>query len=87
MSFYSTHYLSGEEIRAGDRVRWGSDIGRVVFVMGDEQWPAEWNGSKDWFREEYGEGFMLEVEGTGPVFMTESDEDLELVGRGGEGVA
>ena len=32
-SFYSTHYRSGEDIRAGDRISWAGSPGCVVFVL------------------------------------------------------
>ena len=81
MNFYATHYRSGEEIRPGDHVSWAGSPGRVLFVLGSACPPEEGVGSTDWYAEEFGEGFMLDVEGVGWVFEDESDEDLDFLGR------
>jgi hypothetical protein len=65
MSYYADHHQSGEEIRPGDRIRWAGRPGHVVFVVGSPDVPQEWAGQMDWFREEYGGGFMVEVQGAG----------------------
>ena len=74
MNQYATHYRSGETIEVGDRVSWDGREGVVVFIIA--QLPEE-----DWFRQEYGEGFMLDIQGIGWVQEKESDEDLEFIGR------
>ncbi len=73
-------YRSGEEIKAGDRIAYHGEPGRVEFVVtakcGD---PA-----MDWFMDEYpGGGFMINATGFGRVFLTASaiDEDLKFVSR------
>jgi hypothetical protein len=78
---FSTHYQSGEEIRAGDRVLCAGKPGRVVFVLGSGNLPTPWSENEKWFREKYGTGFMLDTEWAGPVFQHESDEDLQFLGR------
>ena len=79
MSFYATHYRSGEEIRPGDQIMWAGKPGTVLFVLGLPRVPVEWASSEDWLGTN--EGFMLTVDGVGPVFENESDEDLDFVGR------
>lgn len=81
MSFYSTHYRTGEEIRSGDQISWAGQPGRVQFVLGSSDVPADWSDSIDWFVEEYGDGFMLDTEYAGLVFQYDSDEDLDFLGR------
>ena len=81
MNFYSTHYHSGEEIRAGDRISWGAAPGYVVFVLGSSDVPPEWTDTKSWLGKEDAEGFMLDIEGVGLAFEGESDEDLEFLER------
>jgi hypothetical protein len=81
MNFYSTHYRSGEEIRAGDRISWGGKPGFVLFTLASSEVPAEWASTKDWLGKEGAEGFMLDTELAGLVFEYENDEDLEFLGR------
>jgi hypothetical protein len=71
-------YLSGEEVRAGDAIRYHGENGKVEFVA------AEVTGNReiDWYVEQYPPGgFMIVAEGFGSVFLTEVDEDLEFVSR------
>jgi hypothetical protein len=81
MNFYSTHYRSGEEIRAGDCISWAGKPGCVVFVLGYSDVPVAWVGMPDWLGKEHGEGFLLDTEVAGLVFECESDEDLEFLRR------
>jgi hypothetical protein len=81
MNFYSNHYRSGEEIRAGDRISWAGKPGCVRFVLGSSDIPPEWACTKDWLGKEDVEGFMLDNEIAGLVFQYQSDEDLEFIGR------
>jgi hypothetical protein len=81
VSFLSTHYRSGEEIRAGDSISWAGKPGHVVFVLGSSEVPQEWTDAKSWLGKENAAGFMLEIEGVGLVFEDESDEDLKFLGR------
>lgn len=78
----SHHYVSGEEIRAGDRARLAGVPGRVVFVLSYNEVLPEFVECKEWFLEEYGHGFMFEQTGGGLVFQHESNEDFEFVSRG-----
>ena len=81
VAFFSTHYRSGEEIRAGDRISWAGKPGHVVFVVGSSEVPPEWTAAKSQFGKENAAGYMLDIEGVGLVFEDESDEDLEFLGR------
>jgi hypothetical protein len=65
---------------------YGRRRGVVAFVLGSclpAEW-ADWASTEDWLGTKDAEGFMLEVESMGLVFLPESDEDLEFVGRNGE---
>jgi hypothetical protein len=77
----ATHYVSGETIRAGDRVEWAGRPGVVEFVLGPGDPPSSEGRDLAWFHRQYGHGFMLQVEGFGPVFQKESGADLTFVGR------
>jgi hypothetical protein len=73
-----TQYASGDDIRAGDRVRNGDWTGVVVFVLGTGSFapgypPSEW--------EYLGRGFMVEYDQVGLVFSEEADSEVVLVGR------
>ncbi len=73
-----TRYCSGDDIRAGDRVRCAAWTGRVAFVLGSGSFapgydPAEWSY--------LGRGFMAEYDQAGLVFSEQAGEDLELVAR------
>jgi hypothetical protein len=81
MTFYATHYQSGEEIRPGDRILWAGSSGKVLFVLDLPGVPPDWASPEDWLGKPDAEGFMLEVEGMGLVFEDESDEDLEFLTR------
>ena len=77
-------YYSGEEIRTGDRIRYGDLQGRVEFIAmaGDPETRRYWETNP-------GGGIMLATENMGLTFVTEPDceEDLRLVARvlGGAG--
>jgi hypothetical protein len=81
LNFDATHYRSGDEIQAGDRICWGGKAGYVVFVCGSSNSPENWADSIEWLAKEYGEGLMLDTESAGLVFAGESNEDLESGGR------
>lgn len=78
------HYDSGEEIRAGDRVRCGAWTGRIVFVLGNGSFAPGYSPD-DWSY--LGRGFMAEYDQVGLVFSPTSDEDLELLARAEPGAA
>lgn len=80
-NFYATHYRTGEDIRAGDRILWAGKPGIVVFVLGSPDIPAEWADPATWLRKAEAVGFMLDTEVAGLVFQEQSDEDLTLLGR------
>jgi len=71
------HYQSGEEILAGDRIRYAGAAGIVEFVT-DPVSPDH-----TWYVEQYGGGCMLQVAPFGSLFLNapQEDEDLEFVGR------
>ena len=73
-----THYCSGDDIRAGDRVRCADWTRRVVFVLGTGSF-APGYGPADWSY--LGRGFMVEYDQVGLVFSEQADVDLELVAR------
>jgi hypothetical protein len=81
LNFYSTHYRTGEKIRAGDMISWAGKPGRVLFVLGSLEVPPDWSCMNDWHGKQEAEGFMLDTEVAGLVFECESDEDLEFIGR------
>jgi hypothetical protein len=68
-------YLSGEEIRRGDRVLYHGEPGVIEFIaeVGDPE--------TAWYVENFGGGCMIIASGFGRVFVSEPDEDLELVAR------
>ena len=74
----ATHYFSGEEIRAGDRVRCAEWTGEIVFVLGTGSF-ADGFIEADWSY--LGRGFMANYEQVGWVFTEQSDADLILVAR------
>jgi hypothetical protein len=74
-----THYLSGDEIRAGDHVEYADSPGQVVFVLGTRSF-APGFAEEDWSYLK--RGFMLDVQGMGLLFQEEADEDLTLIKRG-----
>jgi hypothetical protein len=76
----SLTYLTGEEIRKGDRVLFHGEPGEIVLVAD----PAIANPETDWYVQEYGRGVMiLEPKNFGRAFLTEPQtaEDLEFVAR------
>ncbi len=78
-----TRYCTGDEIRAGDRVRCAAWTGRVVFVLASGSFAPGYT-SADWSY--LGRGFMVEYDQVGLVFDERADEDLELVERAESGV-
>ena len=73
-------YMSGDEIKEGDRIRYHGEPGHVDFVVtqpsGDQ--------ARDWYLEQFpGGGLMIRAETFGSVFLTIADVDdqLELVSR------
>ena len=78
----STHYVTGEEIHVGDEVLYDEVPARVHFVIGRGEFAGGFAEQKEWFREEYGKGVMIESESMGFLMFDEADEDLEFVRRG-----
>ena len=74
-SVFPLRYLTGEEIRAGDRVRSHDAPGvvRAVFDPGTRE-------GRDWACP--GGGFLLDDSAIGPTSWERADEDLEFVSRG-----
>lgn len=73
-----THYWSGYDIRAGDRVRCADWTGMVVFVLGTGSFSAGYSPA-DWSY--LGRGFMAEYDQAGLVFSERANIDLVLVAR------
>jgi hypothetical protein len=78
----ATHYVSGETIRAGDRVTLAGSPGVVEFVLSPGDPPSAGGHDLAWFHRQHRHGFLLQVEGLGPVFKERSDDDLTFLGRG-----
>ena len=79
-----TRYCSGDDIRAGDRVRCSDRTGVVAFVLGTGSFAAGYSPA-DWSY--LGHGFMIEYDQVGLVFSEQSDEDLVLVARAYPGLS
>jgi len=76
----SPKYMSGEDVRANDRIRYHGEDGHVEFVA------TEKDGQHDWFVDEFpGGGVMIWAEAFGSVFLDaadiETNEHLEFVSR------
>ena len=71
----SLMYISGAEIRAGDRILYHGEPAQVEFVAqrGD---PAT-----DWYVDQFGGGCMILAPSFGRVFVSIPDEDLQFVAR------
>lgn len=72
------HYLTGGEVRAGDRVQYKDVPYRVVFVSDGDGGDFS-PGYADYLGHEA--GIMLRGEEDVLTFLPEPDEDLELVSR------
>jgi len=73
-------YMSGEEIKKGDKVRFHREPGEIEVVADPEIADPE----SDWFVKEYGGGVMIaEPKYFGRAFLPDprSAEDLEFVAR------
>ena len=74
------NYLSGEEIRKGDRVRFHGEPGQIEFVAIDANDPE-----LGCYVQEYGGGVMILENVSGrtfiPINQIANDEDLEFVAR------
>lgn len=72
-------YPSGEEIRAGDRIKYHGESGEVEFVVSRPQGDP----ARDWYLQEFpGGGIMIRAAGFGNVFLTGTrEDDLEFVSR------
>ena len=72
-------YESGEKVEAGDTILFHGEPGTVLFVVIQKTGDA----ALDWYLEQWPSGgFMIETEGCGRVFRTESpDEDFVLVSK------
>ena len=73
-------YLTGEEIRKGDRVLFHGEPGEIELVAD----PAIADPETDWFVQEHGQGVMiLEPKNFGRAFLTEPQtaEDLKFIAR------
>ena len=76
-------YQSGEEVRVGDKITFHGEPGEVEFVVTEKTGDP----AMDWYIQEYpGGGIMIKAKNFGSTFMTETDEeeDLILVSRSSE---
>ena len=72
------HYLTGGEVRAGDRVRYKGSSAHVLFVSDGDS--GDFSPGYDDYRG-HEAGIMLSGEEDALTFLREPDEDLEFVGR------
>jgi hypothetical protein len=79
----SLMYVSGEEIRAGDRILYHGEVGRVEFVAKPGERRPEWDSVLEWHIEQFGGGCMVNAPNWGRIFVTEPNEDLQFVAREG----
>jgi hypothetical protein len=72
-------YRSGEEIKAGDRILYNLEPGKIDFVATPE------DPQHAWYVEQHGGGCMILVAPFGSLFVSDpqDDEDLEFVSRTG----
>ncbi len=77
-------YYTGEEIHIGDRVTFGGCAATILFVVDLDEFPAsEPAEGRDWWRTEYGSGFMIHQNDGADIFLAEADEDLLFVSHSG----
>jgi hypothetical protein len=79
----SLTYFSGEEIRAGDRILYRGESGRVEFVATRGDPGPQRDSVLEWHIEQFGGGCMVDAPNWGRIFVTEPNEDLEFVARDG----
>ncbi len=75
----SLHYLSGEEVHAGDRVQYKSNFATVVFVSNGEteEFSPGYEDYAGWQR-----GILVCDDDGGTAELGEADENLSFVDRG-----
>jgi hypothetical protein len=75
-------YLTGEEIRKGDRVRFHGESGHIEFTAADSD---STDPELAWYVQEYGGGVMIVDRVAGRTFVPAAKlpdcEDLEFVSR------
>ena len=67
-------YHSGEEIRKGDHIQYGTSFGVIEFIAD----PSISDPDTKWYVEKYGGDVMLNTEQYGLVFCSSPAEDDEL---------
>jgi hypothetical protein len=72
-------YHSGEEIHAGDEIRYAGHPGKIVFVIDRNEYLPDFP-AKDWSH--HSTGFMIQTPAYALVMLNKADEDLEFVARG-----
>ena len=70
------HYFSGEEVHAGDKVRFTGLSGVIVFVNDTSEYLPGFTAEECNYM---GSGFMVRLESGELIFLKEADQDLELV--------
>jgi len=74
----TVHYLTGEEIHAGDAVNHMGRPAQVVFVIQRSEYLIDYPRD-EW--QQYGAGFMIKDD-SGLYMYEEADDAIEFVGRG-----
>jgi len=71
------HYLSGEEVRCGDRVSYNRQQGRIVFVAARQEYAPDFPAS------EWGDqsGFMICFDNGARLQLDEADELFSFLER------
>jgi hypothetical protein len=71
-------YQSGEEVKAGDQIKYAGEPGHVELVA------EEGDLETDWYFQEFGGGCMLILPSFGRLFVSHPDQDtdLEFISRG-----
>ncbi|WP_155322391.1 hypothetical protein [Desulfosarcina ovata] len=69
-------YLSGEQIRVGDTVKFGDCLGKIVFVIPSKEYSKDYSEA-DWSYLKV--GFGIETEEYGLVHQVEPDEELYFI--------
>jgi hypothetical protein len=77
------HYISGDDVRAGDHISYHGKSGIVLFIVTEKTGDL----SMDWYVDKLPDGgFMIDASGFGNVFLDEpeDEEDLLLISRKSE---
>lgn len=88
MAEWPTYPGSDVRVRVGDAVLWGDTASAtVVFVVGTEDWRADFALSRDWWAAECGEGVMVEFADGQHLFVPLDDFCIQPLPRSDGGPA